>query len=298
VYDPCASASLRIESVPEAHVWIDGRPYESTPLDIELSPGKHDISLRAEGFRPHESAVSMAEGGRQTLEVKLVSDAGSTSQAVAALARSIGLTPTEFHAPRLTRGGMDTRPVQLLWPKGKVRCNGLSSCAIEVDETFDGDAWIVFRCDGEEVSRERFDPLKLRTVQPLPDVVIERAEPGTIVTWGVWDEGADEPTASATVEVVACRAAGRRLKRIGTDRLLICQPDDVRCLLAIHTLLDQGLDSEALVIATEACADGAGACEELHRAMLETLRRTDNEHSLLWAAAWHSIGARTPPGAD
>jgi hypothetical protein len=52
-------------------VTINGKDHGATRLDLELEPGKYDITIRKEGYRPWQQTVAIAAGNEKTLVGKL-----------------------------------------------------------------------------------------------------------------------------------------------------------------------------------------------------------------------------------
>lgn len=50
---------------------INGKPYGATRLDLELEPGKYDITISKPGFRPWQQSVVLDAGNERTLVGKL-----------------------------------------------------------------------------------------------------------------------------------------------------------------------------------------------------------------------------------
>ncbi|MCG2582210.1 MAG: PEGA domain-containing protein [Marinobacter sp.] len=53
------------------HVTINGRDYGSTRLDLELAPGKYDVTISKTGFKPWSQSVAMKAGQEETLTARL-----------------------------------------------------------------------------------------------------------------------------------------------------------------------------------------------------------------------------------
>jgi len=74
---------VAIETTPAAavRVQVDGKDRGTTPLEpLEIATGEHEVSLRAEGYKPVTTRLSVAGGGeRQTLRATLVPDRAPVS---------------------------------------------------------------------------------------------------------------------------------------------------------------------------------------------------------------------------
>ena len=80
-------AGLRIKSpLPGAEVLLDGKPIGRTPLPgtTIVTPGRHEIALRREGYQPVDQMVQVGDGGSE--EINLVPDL-ALAEAAASSAR-------------------------------------------------------------------------------------------------------------------------------------------------------------------------------------------------------------------
>ncbi len=53
------------------NVTINGKDHGATRLDLELNPGKYDVTIRKEGYKPWQQSVAIAAGNEKTLMGKL-----------------------------------------------------------------------------------------------------------------------------------------------------------------------------------------------------------------------------------
>ncbi|MEP6134123.1 PEGA domain-containing protein, partial [Marinobacter sp.] len=53
------------------NVTINGKDHGATRLDLELTPGKYDVTIRKEGYKPWQQSVAIAAGNEKTLMGKL-----------------------------------------------------------------------------------------------------------------------------------------------------------------------------------------------------------------------------------
>lgn len=67
------------ESYPNLTIDVDGKPWPNAALDVPrvIDPGSHVIKARANGYKPQETTVELAEGGSQSVTLKL--EAGDPS---------------------------------------------------------------------------------------------------------------------------------------------------------------------------------------------------------------------------
>jgi hypothetical protein len=70
---PEAAAVLRIETgdVP-ARAWVDGNPAGTTPVEVDVEPGRHEVRVEADGFEPSRGTGSVAAGATATVAFRLV----------------------------------------------------------------------------------------------------------------------------------------------------------------------------------------------------------------------------------
>ncbi len=67
-----APASLQVSSTPSGvSVWIDDTLAGVAPVEVELSPGEHEVRLEREGFVEQRRTVHTVDGVRESLHVEL-----------------------------------------------------------------------------------------------------------------------------------------------------------------------------------------------------------------------------------
>jgi hypothetical protein len=78
-------ATLRVEAnVPGARVLLDGEEKGTTPLELSnVSPGRHEVGVSAEGYESHTETVEVESGGKRDIKVDLVSPLAALNEAVA-----------------------------------------------------------------------------------------------------------------------------------------------------------------------------------------------------------------------
>lgn len=73
-------ASVRVEvetkllvasQPPGAQVLVDGDAVGETPLELDVEPGAHEVTVRLDGYRPRSHQLSFDEGERESLSVTL-----------------------------------------------------------------------------------------------------------------------------------------------------------------------------------------------------------------------------------
>ncbi|MER3451053.1 MAG: S-layer protein [Thermus sp.] len=71
-----ARASLEVDSSPRgAGVLVDGRAVGSTPVVLEVSPGRHEVEVRLSGYQSFKATVNPRPGERVRLFAQLVPEA-------------------------------------------------------------------------------------------------------------------------------------------------------------------------------------------------------------------------------
>jgi hypothetical protein len=64
-------ATIHVESNVPAELFVDGEARGQAPGDVEVSTGRHEITLRAEGYSPSEQTVMVAAGTEHTVTFEL-----------------------------------------------------------------------------------------------------------------------------------------------------------------------------------------------------------------------------------
>ncbi len=64
-------ATIHVESNVPAELFVDGEARGQAPGDVEVSTGRHEITLRAEGYSPAERTVIVAAGTEHTVTFEL-----------------------------------------------------------------------------------------------------------------------------------------------------------------------------------------------------------------------------------
>ena len=75
-------------------------------------------------------------------------------------------------------------PVQLVWPRGRVRRLDLDTYRVGVSADFATPGKLVFKVGQKELAASPFDPESLETIEPLPASVLDAIRPGATVAWG------------------------------------------------------------------------------------------------------------------
>ncbi len=99
---PTSSGTLSVVTDPQsANVYVDGRYYGMTPLEIPLGPGQHDVRIVMEGFMLVERLVRIEAGGRAEIAATLEPAATLVAKSIPGGAdvlidgEKVGTTPAE-----------------------------------------------------------------------------------------------------------------------------------------------------------------------------------------------------------
>ena len=176
--------TLSIGSYPTAMVFVNGEERGETPLNIELSPGDHTITLKSEGFKDVSQPLHMAPKEKHTKFLPLVALDQDDPQAFAKLAQKFQLAMLEFETVARTRGVMDE--IDAMYPAGAVRIEDVKNYRIDVSPEFEQPGLLRFLVDKKIVYAEPFDPENLTTVAELPAGVLKLLKPGVTCVWGFW----------------------------------------------------------------------------------------------------------------
>jgi hypothetical protein len=69
---PSATGHVKLRSTPSgAHITIDGQPIGVTPLDWDLAPGKHAISMRRDNQEAQQRAIVVRAGATELVEMSI-----------------------------------------------------------------------------------------------------------------------------------------------------------------------------------------------------------------------------------
>jgi tetratricopeptide (TPR) repeat protein len=80
-------------SQPGTAVDIDGQPRGLAPLELELSPGGHQLQARANGFDPYRAEVTLAAGQERNIDIELQRPNAAVVAALAAAGPSAQPAP-------------------------------------------------------------------------------------------------------------------------------------------------------------------------------------------------------------
>lgn len=68
---PPGKGRLVVSTEPPAQVFVDDRPYGTTPLTLDLAPGSHDVHVRLAGYRAVKRSVTIPSNDSVELDVVL-----------------------------------------------------------------------------------------------------------------------------------------------------------------------------------------------------------------------------------
>jgi hypothetical protein len=259
-------AVLLVQTVPPSEVLVDGRALGTTPVRLDLSPGKYALGLRTEGFAAHEERIDLRPGETRDLRHVMRIEDPDDPAAVRRLLDALGVKAQALQPYSLQRTAASGRATPLL-PRGEVGADDAASFRIEVDEDFRAKGVLRFARGAEILYEEAFDPRRLDTQGALPPGVVSALRAGDRVTWGFFPATGAPSTAEFTV---VAATSGARLAAL-EDRLR-GQPAAARGLVRAHALLADGLATAAFREASAVAAERPQSAEA-RRLMLEALRR-------------------------
>jgi len=176
--------SLQIGSYPTAQVFLDGAAVGETPLQVDVAPGTHELTLSSEGFEDLTRPLEVSAKEKLTLFMPLVATDQDDPQAFAKLARKFQLAMLEFDQVTRTRGvpaGIDVS-----YPAGPVRMEDVKHYRIDVSPEFEQAGLLRFIVDKRTIYAEPFDPENLTTIGEIPPGVLKQLKPGATCMWGFW----------------------------------------------------------------------------------------------------------------
>jgi hypothetical protein len=176
--------------------------------------------------------------------------------------REIGVEVKDLEPEEVHRGAAEGDAF-LVYPVGKVRKVGLTTYRVDLSPDFDraakGKTAVVrFELKGAEPVEVDFNPPYLVHVGAIPAAVVERAKPGSSVTWGLYLRDPKKPKegpkahVTESFEVVSAGAekeVADRFDRLEKkDRWYRAQSPLVRDLARAAVLQDNKLHSEAIAV--------------------------------------------------
>ncbi|MHC4858525.1 MAG: serine/threonine-protein kinase [Planctomycetota bacterium] len=272
---------LVLRSIPVALAQIDGEDVGSTPLEVSLPAGKHEILLSLEGFGDKVRTVEIEPGDTSTLDLELVLTSSDDVLAIAKLSQAVGVPFEPYQDLPVMRGAPPGGSGFALLPRGKARLDDLLNFRVELDPELRGDpaGVIQFMKDEKVLAELPFDPEHLTTVDELPQKVLAALKPGDELTWVVKPREGKE--VRATVQVVPDELAAQ-IARI--DERLAGQPWVARSHLKAKLYVANGLFQAALDEAKRIVAEQPDSALGW-AAVQEALKGLGQENTNLWIEA-------------
>ncbi|MHC4163107.1 MAG: serine/threonine-protein kinase [Planctomycetota bacterium] len=287
---PPTPAVLKVASVPEAEVELDGEPRGRTPLTLKVPPGDHELVLRREGWEERRLPLRLRAGQDRSIEPLLMPEDPTDPDAIAKLAAAFDLQMETWAKLEASRGGLDDKKIHILLPRGKVRMGDLGTYRLQVGPAFQGTGALAFRVNGKEVYRREVGdgwPKKLKVNEPLPAAVKSALKNGSRVSWGFYPEQGPSVTARFNVVKVDLERRMQSIhKRLGTSKPLVARQ------LVAQLYLSKGLAYAAYAEA-RAVVEQAAKAEQALAIMKAALAKMKLKDSPLWNEL-HGRGAGLP----
>lgn len=263
-------ATLTVLSFPVAQVVVDGEELGSTPIDVTLAPGPHDLVLRQQGFGERKHRIDLASGETRTLETALIASDADDPEALRRIAQELDVALKKFEDSDRMRGGKSKEPVQVLYPRGLVRLTDLGNFRVDVpDSGFEIDGEIRFVRKGEVLANVPFFADLTWTIEALPAALTEALAIGDEVEWGYFPTEGDPVT--ETFKVVGDAVADRLA---GLEKRLKDQPPAVLGHLRTQIYLDAGFYAAAFEEARRMASEKKDS-DRTWRAMLAAVQGMD-----------------------
>jgi hypothetical protein len=235
------AATLTVVCFPEAEVAIAGHKGGSTPYKVELSPGKYELVISQAGFEDQSFPVVLKAGETRLIQRALIADGSDNPEARKRIAEAMGIALTKFAEAERHRGAADGDPLQVLYPRGKVRIADLVFWRVDVpDYEMEVDGTIRFRRGEEVLATILFPAERTWNIEAIPAEVTKALRQGDVVTWGYYPKEGQPVTAQFEVVAEADRIAE-------VDRKLAGQPEVLQGCFRTQLFLDEGLWVAALV---------------------------------------------------
>ncbi len=238
-------ATLSLNTYPVARVVIDGQDKGTTPLRVSLAPGSHNVTLRLEGFGERRHTIVLEAGEKRSFETALIASDPDDPEALARLGLALDRALDGFRngAVPVVRSVRLTGPVEVLFPRGDVRLEDLTTYRIDVtDDLFEPNGTLEFRRGDEVLYRAPFDPERTVTEAVVPGEVMRALKPGDEVAWGYFPKEGPAPVVGSFAVVV-----GQELDHVMAklEGRLQEQPERVKSWFKLQLYLEEGLDLAA-----------------------------------------------------
>jgi len=277
---PPDPAQLTIACVPAAEVFVGETARGTTPVNIELEPGSHTVSLRRDGWETRRLPLRLKEGENRSIDMLLAPSDPTDPAAIDELAAAFELKMERWEALERHRGGWDEAAVLIGFPRGNVRMEDLANFSFRLGEDFEDEGAIVFRKGSKELYRKTLDddwPENLNTSAAIPKEVLDALKKGTKITWGFYPKKGKPVTASFRVvnPKIDKRIAGIEKRLEGKDPLLARQ-------LKAQLYLSKGLACAAYEEAS-AIVEAEPNAVKAYAVMRGALQKMDLKGSPAWS---------------
>ena len=231
-------ATVRVESIPRAELYVNGELVGDTPQILRIEPGAQQLVFRRERFRDHEVSVDLRRGDNPPREFNLiptsVDDPVALRELFEAADARIRFDPSPSRDP--------TPPVAAaVYPAGAVRKQDLATLRFEIlkptEFALEG-ARLTVEVNGKRVHDGPFETNHLVTTTEFPRAALVNLAPGDRVRWGV---GAFTADCAVVADDAALDAVLSEL-----DTRLVGQAPEIRAALRAERLLRAGLATAAI----------------------------------------------------
>jgi predicted Ser/Thr protein kinase len=271
-----APAVVTLASVPPSLVSVNGTIRGGTPMELELTPGKHTLVFSREGWQSRTQELACEAGEKRIFEVVMRPLDPTDRDALLLLANSLDMKLEKWEGiSRLRAPGGDG--IEVLFPRGNVRVGDVARFRFVVGPEFGAPGAVVFRVNGEEVARRPVNddwPESLDTSEPVPADVIAALRADAKLEWGFVPERGEPVLATCTLVETDVSSVERKLADQGAK---------VRDQLVAQALLDAGLPMAAHIRAMQVESETSHA---IRKAALERM-------GLRGSTAWDELARAT-----
>ncbi len=270
---------------------LDGNLVGTTPVaGLEVTPGKHAVTLRRDGFEDRVVDVDLVAGEERRLDEKLRAKDAVDPAVVATLAKELEIELTG-PTPKEQYRGRKQKVVVALYPRQDVRRYDLDQYRIDVTSDFEPGGTVQFRLGKKVLHEAPFEPEEFETVQPIPAAVVSAAKAGKTITWGYYPKKGRAVTATFAV-VKEDPTLIRRLQQVeeklaGQSPLLVGQ---MQAQLLLNKRLYYAAFRKARWVAQH-----AERAPQAYSIMQAALRQMKLHKTRLWMEAEGPAGGRKSP---
>jgi hypothetical protein len=277
---PTGVGTLGVSSVPDGDVEIDGHPSGTTPLEISLGAGTHEVRVRLGGFEEWVETVEVPVGGRSHVVARLVARDVEDRQVLQLLAAQAKVWMQPFEPPAAERGGGDASMVVVVYPRGALRRDDLGEMRIDFPAK-PPPGEVRFRRGNEVIHAMPVDATEGGAwVRPVPEGARAALGVGDAVSWGWFPAKGEAAEASFEVVDKNLEATFASLE-VGLQG----QPKSAVSYLKIQLLADAGLPYGAHGEAMRLIKQGQGAVRAWAAALDSLERMGVPKTSLAWREA-------------